>query len=255
MRTQDGGHHDAAIDALAERAYETAGDRYTRAGHRILADPREGLGPFEADQHGWVGQGLQCLLTAVVAYRVAGATGRATRRAVAGTATAADLTHGLDHPAQHACLSEFAADFRAAGDLQGVTDAYESVAQAYEAAADATSDPETIATSALFAAAATPLQQVARGQANGEIAITWENLHGSDPARPGAFLANRAQYKRQRFRSLVEAAVADGHLAAPRGTTEYDNDTYRCPNCGATDVNWAGSDVLCMRCSTPVERA
>jgi hypothetical protein len=37
MRTQDGGHYDAAIDALAGRAYETAGDRYTRAGHHILA--------------------------------------------------------------------------------------------------------------------------------------------------------------------------------------------------------------------------
>jgi hypothetical protein len=174
---------------------------------------------------------------------------------VAGAATAGDLTHGLDRPAQHACLAEFTADFRAAGDLQGIGDAYETAAEKYEAAADAVSDPEAIATSALFAAAATPLQQVARGQANGEIAITWENLHGADPDRPGAFLASRTQYKRQRFRSLVEAAVDDGHLAAPRGTTEYDNDVYQCPNCGATDVNWAGSDALCLRCSTPVERS
>ena len=254
MRTQDGGHCDAAIDALAARAYETAGDRYTRAGHRILADPREGLRPFEADERGWVGQGLQCLVTAILAYRVAGADARATRRAVAGAATARDLEHGLDHPAQHACLAEMAADFRAAGGLDGVADAYETAARAYEAAADAVSEPKVLATSPLFEAAATPLQQTARGQANGEIAITWEDLHGADPGRPGAFLAARARYKRQRFPGLVAGAVDDGHLAAPRRTTEYDNDVHRCPNCGANDVNWAGSDVLCMRCSTPAER-
>ena len=82
MNTQDGDHHDAAVDALAAREYERAGDRYTRGGRRVLADPREDLDPFAPDEKGWIGQGLQHLLGATVAYRVAGVDGRATQRAV-----------------------------------------------------------------------------------------------------------------------------------------------------------------------------
>lgn len=88
--------------------------------------------------------------------------------------------------------------------------------------------------------------------ADGEIAIAWEDLHGPDPSDPGRFLAHRARYKRQRFPELVERVVADGHLAAPRGTTEYGNATYRCPACAATDVNWVAGQTLCLRCSTPM---
>jgi DNA-directed RNA polymerase subunit RPC12/RpoP len=47
--------------------------------------------------------------------------------------------------------------------------------------------------------------------------------------------------------------VETGYLAAPRGTTEYDTDHHRCPACGSTDVNWAGDDVLCLRCSAVAE--
>jgi len=113
--------------------------------------------------------------------------------------------------------------------------------------------PRRRTTTPLFEAAAATIKQVARGQANGEIAVEWADLHGPDPSRPGDFLAHRARFKKQRFAGLVEKAVADGHLAAPRGTTEYGNETRRCPNCGSNDVNWAGTDVLCMRCSTPTE--
>jgi len=81
MITDDGGHYDAAVDALAIREYERAGDRYTRGGRRVLADPREGLDPFAPDEKGWIGQGLQQLLVAAVAYRVAGADRRSTQRA------------------------------------------------------------------------------------------------------------------------------------------------------------------------------
>jgi len=138
--------------------------------------------------------------------------------------------------------------------LDGVDDAYESASTAYQSAADTVSEPQARATTPLFGAAAAPIKQVARGQANGEIAVKWEDLHGSDPDDAGAFLAHRATYKRQRFPGLVKRAVADGHLAAPRGTTEYGNENHRCPACGADDVNWAGTDELCLRCSTPMER-
>ena len=254
MNTQDGGHYDAAVDALAAREYETAGDRYTRGGRRVLADPREGLDPFAPDEKGWVGQGLQQLLAATVAYRVADADARATQRAVEGIAATRDFQRALDAPGQGACLAEFVADFRVAGGLDGAGAAYDDAAERYAAAGDAVDSPQALATTPLFGAAAATIKQVARGQANGEIAIKWEDLHGSDPSRPGDFLGHRARYKKQRFAGLVGKAVADGHLAAPRGTTEYGNETHRCPNCGANDVNWAGTDVLCMRCSTPTER-
>jgi hypothetical protein len=254
MNTQDGGHYDAAVDALAARRYETAGDRYTRGGRRVLADPREGLDPFAPDEKGWIGQGLQQLLVAAVAYRVAGVDARATQRAVEGIAATRDFQRVLDAPGQDACLAEFVADFRAAGGLDGAGAAYDDAAERYAVDADAIDSPQALATTPLFGAAAATIKQVARGQANGEIAIQWEDLHGSDPSRPGDFLAHRARFKKQRFAGLVERAVTDGHLAAPRGTTEYDNETHRCPNCGANDVNWAGTDVLCMRCSTPTDR-
>ena len=254
MNTQDGGHHDAAVDALAAREYETAGNRYTRGGRRVLADPREELDPFAPDEKGWIGQGLQQLCAATVAYRVAGVDARATQRAVEGIAATRDFERLLDAPGQGACLAEFVADFRVAGGLDGADAAYDDAAERYATAADAIDSPQALATTPLFGAAAATIKQVARGQANGEIAIQWEDLHGSDPSRAGDFLAHRARFKRQRFAGLVERAVADAHLAAPRGTTEYGNETHRCPNCGSNDVNWAGTDVLCMRCSTPTDR-
>jgi hypothetical protein len=252
MSTQDGGHRKAAVGALAAREYARAGDEYTRAGRRVLADPRPGRDPFAPDEQGWVGDGVCHLVTGALAYRVAGRDGRAVHRGVEGAAVARDLTDALDRPVQRACLTEFVADCRVAGGLEGVADAYDEAAEAYEDTA--VDDPRRWTTTPLFEAAATPLQQVARGLADGEIAVTWEDLHGRDPANPGAFLAHRARYKKRRFPGLVERAVDRGHLAAPRGTTEYDNASYRCPACGSTDVNWTADRTLCLRCSTPVER-
>ncbi|QWC20244.1 hypothetical protein [Halorubrum sp. 2020YC2] len=254
MNTDDGGHYDAAVDALAAREYERAGNRYTRGGRRVLADPRPEIDPFEPDEKGWVGQGLQQLLAAAVAYRVAGADGRATRRAAEGIAATRDLESVLTESGQVACLAEFVADFRVAGGLDGADEAYDDAAARYAAAGEEVDSPQALATTPLFEAAAATIKQVARGQADGEIAIKWEDLHGADPDRPGDFLAHRARFKRQRFAGLVERAVDDGHLAAPRGTTEYNNDNHRCPNCGSNHVNWAGTGILCLRCSTPTKR-
>ncbi|QAU12131.1 hypothetical protein EKH57_04905 [Halorubrum sp. BOL3-1] len=253
MNTNDGGHHDAAVDALAVREYERAGNRYTRGGRRVLADPRPEIDPFEPDEKGWVGQGLQQLLAAAVAYRVAGVDGRATQRAVEGIAAARDFETALERPGQAACLAEFVADFRVAGGLDGAEAAYDAAAERYDTAGEKIESPQALATTPLFGAAAATIKRVARGQADGEIAIKWEDLHGADPSRPGAFLAHRAQFKRQRFAGLVERAVDDGHLAAPRGTTEYNNETRECPNCGSNHVNWAGTGIVCLRCSTPTE--
>lgn len=251
MNTQDAGHCKAAVGALAAAEYTRAGDEYTRAGWRVLADPRPEVDTFEIGDHGWVGGGLSHLVVAAVCYRVAGHNARATRRAIAGVAEARELAAAADHPIQRACFLEFVGDFRAAGGLDGAAEAYDAAADAYRAAGDAIEDPRRWATTPLFEAAAAPLKQVARGPANGEIAVEWSDLHGSDPADPGAFLAARASYKRQRFRSLVERVADEGDLAAPRGTTEYDTDHHQCPVCGSTDVNWIESNVLCLRCSAP----
>jgi len=248
----DDSHRNRAIEALADRDYERAGDKYTRAGWASLANPRDDSGPFDGTEKGWVGRGLQRLATAAVAYRVAGEPNRATHRAVEGVALTRDLETALARPIQVACLAEFVADFRLIGDLDGVETAYEDAEAAYREAADTLDDPAYWTTTPLFEAAAGTLAQVARGTANGEIEVKWEDLHGADPGQPGAFLARRVEFKRQRFRSYLSRTVDSGYLAAPRGTTEYGNDRYYCPNCESPDVNWTGDNVLCLRCSRPV---
>ncbi len=242
-----------AVMALANREYEQAGNAYSRSGWSTLAEPRDGLSPFDADEHGWVGRALRSLAVGAVAYRVAGKQTRATRRCVEGVAVTKDLQTGLSEPAQQACLLEFAADFHAIGGLSGVEDAYDNSETAYREGD--IEEPQTWGTTPLFEAAAEPIKQLARSTANGEIAIKWEDLHGSDPNQPGAFLAHRARYKRSRFPSLIEAVCSEGYLAAPRGTTEYNNEQYRCPDCNSSDVNWTGDSTLCMRCSRPMERS
>jgi hypothetical protein len=247
-------HRDSAVEALAARNYQAAGDAYTRAGRAGLADPRsdESLDPFSPDKRGWVGRGLQYLCIAAIAYRVAGRNSRATYRGVEGAAAARDLRTALTEPVQQALLTEFVGDFHIAGNLSGARDVYTDAEDRYEQAAP--EDPMTWATTPLFEAANTVIQQVARGPANGEIAVQWDDLHGPDPNDSGPYLAHRANYKARRLPSLVTKVIDENYLAAPRGTTEYNNDDYRCPECSSTDVNWTGGSIFCMRCSTPVER-
>ncbi|MEF8813525.1 MAG: hypothetical protein V5A55_06870 [Halovenus sp.] len=254
MSSQERDYDEHAVAALACRTYDTAGDYFARAAWQALATPRPDHNPFDADEKGWVGKGIRDLVTSTICYRVAGRPDRAAHRGTEAGAVAADLQATLEHPAQRACLQELVADARLAGGLDGGADAYSDAAEAYRAAAGSVDDPQRWGTTPLFEAAATPLQQVARSTANGEIAIAWEDLHGADPAAPGRFLAHRATLKRQRFPTLLESVVEAGYLAAPRGTTEYNNATYRCPDCGSNDVNWVADSVLCMRCSAPVER-
>ncbi|MEF8843484.1 MAG: hypothetical protein V5A62_17975 [Haloarculaceae archaeon] len=247
-----GSHRDAAVGALADREYERAGDRYTRAAWTDLAGGAADRDPFEPEERGTVGVGLGFLAAGIVAYRVAARDRRAKRRTVEGVAVARDLRDAVfGDPVQRACLTEFVGDLRAAAGLEA-TGAYESAAGAYEAAAPEA--PVEWATTPLFEAANRTVQQVSRGLSNGEIAVAWDDLHGPDPEDGGAYLAHRARYKTRRFPGLVERAVDAGHLAAPRGSTEYGNGSYRCPACDSNDVNWVGDDILCLRCSTRLAR-
>jgi hypothetical protein len=245
-------HRDAAIGALADREYELAGDYYPRAAWVDLAGGDADRDPFEPDDRGTVGVGLQFLTTATVAYRVAGRDRRAGRRAVEGVAIARDLRDAVfEEPVQRACLTEFVGDLRAAAGLDADAE-YGSAADTYETADP--DDPVDWATTLLFEAANRTVQQVARGLADGEIAVPWDDLHGPDPDDGGGYLAHRARYKARRFPGLVERAAEAGQLAAPRGSTAYGNERYRCSACNSNDVNWVGDDVLCLRCSTRLDR-
>ncbi len=253
MHTNDGGHIAEAIAALSARHYELAGDAYSRAAWHVLAEPRDGQSPFAADDRGYVGAGIQYFLTSAICYRVAGCDRRATHRGLEAIAVGRDLQRTLSQPVQQACLDELIADCRAAGDFEDVTAAYETAAEAYRAAGDSVSSAQAVATTPLFEAAATPIKQVARSLADGEIAIKWETLHGPDPNAAGEFLAQRPTYKKQRFQRLLQQVIEREFLAAPRGTTEYATDHHRCPSCGSRHVNWIADSVLCLRCSRPTE--
>jgi len=253
MHTNDGGYVAEAVRALSTQRYEDAGNGYSRAAWRVLAEPRDEQSPFEADERGYVGAAVQYLIMSAICYRVAGRESRATHRATEGIAVARDLQYCLSEPVQQACLDELVADCRVVGGFDDVSAAYEAAVDAYRAAGNTVSSPQAVATTPLFEAAAAPIKQVARSLAEGEIAIAWEDLHGPDPNAAGEFLAHRSTYKKQRFASLLQRAIAKGFLAAPRGTTEYATDHHRCPNCGSRHVNWVANSVLCLRCSRPTE--
>lgn len=240
-----------AVAALATRDYVDAGEAYTRAAWRTLSAPGDGRDPFEADERGRVGRGLQYIVVAALSFRVAGNEERATRRGVEGVAVARDLADAVAIGPQAGCFGEFVADCKLVGGLDGHGAAYDAAEGTYHGTAEDVEDPRKWATTSLFEAAKAPLQQAARSLADGEIGVTWEDCHGEDPAAPGEFLGHRARFKRNRFRSLVDRVVEEGYLAAPRGTTEYDTDHHRCPECDSTDVNWTADNVLCLRCSAP----
>jgi len=255
MHVNDGGYNAEAVTMLADRDYAAAGDTYARAAWSVLAEPRDGLDTFDVGERGYVGTALQEMLLSAVCYAVAGGSGgdeRAERRCDEGVAVSEDLA-ARAAPPQEACLREFAADFRAVAGT-GAGEAYDEAAEAYESAAPGigtgTEDPASLSTTPLYRAAAAPVKQMARSIDNGEIAVDWDDLHGSDPSDPAGFLRHRVRYKRKRLKTLFDGVVEDGYLAAPRGTTEYSNDNHRCPECGSEDVNWVADSVLCLRCSS-----
>jgi hypothetical protein len=78
----------------------------------------------------------------------------------------------------------------------------------------------------------------------------WDDIHGDGSDA----LTRRVRFARARLDEYLNARVEAGHLHAPRGSTEYGNDGYRCPACGSNDVNHVAGTVLCLRCDAETER-
>jgi len=237
-------HRDAAITHLVDGEYRAAGDEYTRAAYAVLADPGEGRGLYADDGKGWFARGVAALTTAALCYRVAGVDDRAAHRGREAEAVAADQRDGVRSAAvERALCEELIGDARVAGGHDDADAAYERAAAGYEAAAP--EDPMDWVTRPAFEAANRAIRHASRNTGS---ELSWDDLHGADPSR-AAYLATRARTKARRFPAVVDAITAAGRLHPPRGTTEHDNARYRCPDCGTSEVNWIGEEVVCIDCS------
>jgi hypothetical protein len=242
---------DRAIHALVDRDPRAAADHYTRAAHAALAGlegETTGRDTLAPDERGWVGYGLKYLLLAGLASRAAGDDDRAGTRCREGVLVAKDLReHVLTDPVQQGCLREYAADLGIVGGF-AEPEAYDAVRTAYERAVEAGDvDQTSWVTTPLFQSAYESIHQAARNASTG---FEWDDLHGSNPEQ---YLVHRARFKRSRVPAAVEQVVAD-RLHPPRGTTEHNSDDFRCPACGTNEVNWTAGVVICLDCSTPMER-
>jgi|GEM_PF-610027 len=255
MHTDDDGHHDRAVAAVATGDLGAAADAYTRGARAVLAAPRPDVDPLDADPKGWVGDGVRLLECAAIAYHAAGATDRRDARVLEARGVCADLQQTLTAPGQRACVTEAIADLQRIGADAAAAEATATAAiDAYADAADAIDDVQVVATTPLFTAVAAPIAQLARGQDDGEIVLGYDALHGPDHTDVAGFLAHRVRTKQARWPGLLATAAETRSLAAPRGTTAYSVQTHRCPACGSRDINWVAGLELCLRCSTPLER-
>lgn len=244
-------HRDEAIVALIDRDLARAAHAYTRAAHGTLAGfecEGEGRDPLGDDAR-WAGFGLSYLLLAGACYRALGAPERAAARCRGGIELARDLRGAvLENPFDRACCAEFVGDLGVVGDLPEIAAAgYDRAAEGYEAAATETdgADPLSWATEPMAEAARRGPQQLAR---NTPHSFEWDALHGPDPDAP-SYLDHRARFKRSRLPAALDHAVDVGYVHPPRGTTEHNNATWRCPDCGRSEANWIAGETICLDCS------
>lgn len=248
MPTLDGNggdHRDRAILALTRPDYREAGDAYTHAAYGELAGlenhHREALDP---DAQGWAGDALAALFLAGVCYRLAGLDERAENRAHQGRSIASDQREFvLDAPIDRAEATAFVGDFHVlAGDREAAADAYDRAAERYDDAD--LDDPAGATTRPLLQAGTDLLLQLSRPDD-----VSWDEIHGTGSDA----LVRRIRFRRSRLPDMIDDRIEAGLLHPPRGSTEYNAD-FRCPDCGATDVNYVADAVLCLRCASVIER-
>lgn len=241
---------DAAITHLVDGEYAAAGDDYALAGYTELsgyADHDRDV--FDPDGRGYVGYAFQYLLTAALCSRLAGTDDRARNRCKQVVVLAEEQRdHVRREPVEQAVFEEFVGDAYAIAGSASAGDAYDRAAERYaEAAPD---DPLDWATRPPFEAATGLLTHVSR---NTSREVAWDDVHGPNPSEPD-YLAHRPRYKRRAVPAVVEAILDAGTLHPPRGTTEHNNANWVCPNCTTNEVNWVGDEIVCIDCSTRMER-
>jgi hypothetical protein len=229
-----------AIRALGRDDHAAAADAYVLGAYGTLAG-YEGFRRDAFADRTEAGDAVCHLARAAVCHRIAG-DGRARNRAVQGALVAADLKsrhEGVDA----AAADELVGHCRvAAGDDDRAGDAYDRAVAGYEAADP--DDPAGATTRPLLQAGTDLLTHLSRPDD-----VEWDEIHGTG----GDALARRVRFARSRLPGMVEARVEAGKLHAPRGSTEYGTD-FTCPDCGARDVNYVASAVICLRCDALIER-
>jgi len=239
-------HRETAVSALVEGDWTEAGDAFTRAAHRDFGDGDEWspLAPGSRERPAF---GLAALCQAALCYRLAGRDDRARLRSLTAQPLAID---GRDHTREgvdRAVYQEFVADARAVlGNDDRAATEYDRAKRLYDA--HAPDDPVSAAGQPLFTAANRLILHASR---NTGLEVRWDDLHGDDPETSG-YLSHRAEFKKRRLPRIVDAVLESGTLHVPRGTTEYNNDTYECPECGKRDINWVAGETVCLHCSVRV---
>jgi hypothetical protein len=239
--TDDIDHADRAVRLLGPERWREAADAYTMGAYGTLAG-YEGFERALTDDRTSVGDGLRYLVLAGVCARLAGDDAGARNRGLQGVLVATDYRRRVDGVDAAAC-HEWVGHCRTLADSDGAEEAYDRAAAAYEAADP--DDPATATTRPLLQAGTDLLTQLSRPDD-----AAWDDIHGDGSNA----LTRRVRFARARLPAFLDAREREGHLHAPRGSTEYGNDSYGCPECGANDINHVADTVLCLRCDAATER-
>ncbi|MFB6117930.1 hypothetical protein [Halosegnis sp.] len=239
--TEDADHADRAVRLLGSERHREVADAYTLAAYGTFAGS-ERFGRTLTDDRTSAGDGLRYLLLAGVCLRLAGDQAGARNRALQGVLVATDYRRRVDGIDAAAC-HEWVGHLRALVDDEEASDAYDRALAGYEAANPA--DPAGATTRPLLQAGTDLLTQLSRPDD-----AAWDDIHGDGSSA----LTRRVRFARARLPEYVAAREREGHLHAPRGSTEYSNDGYRCPECGASDINHVADTVLCLRCDAATKR-
>ena len=235
-------HRDRAVRLLATERFDEIAEAYTMGAYGTLAG-YEGFERTMTDERSSVGDGLRHLLLAGVCARLAGDDARARNRALQGVLVATDHRRQADGVDAAAC-DEWIGHLRTlAGSDEKAAEAYDRAADGYESAAPA--DPAQTTTRPLLQAGTDLLTQLSRPDD-----AAWDEIHGDGSDA----LARRVRFARASLSGYLEARQREGHLHAPRGSTEYGNSSYRCPECRSNDINHVAGTVLCLRCDARTER-
>ena len=231
---------DRAIRALGEGDHRAAADAYVLGAYGTLAG-HEGFRRDAFDERTEAGRAVCHLVRAAVCHRIVGDDAGARNRATQGALVAVDLKRRREGVDAAACDELLGHCRIAADDRERASDAYDRAAAGYDDAD--LDDPAGETTRPLLQAGTDLLTHLSRPDD-----VEWDDIHGTG----GTALERRVRFARSRLPSMVEGRVEAAKLHAPRGSTEYGTD-FRCPDCGAGDVNYVAEAVLCLRCDAPIE--